>query len=109
MKNIIKILAVFTLIATLLLTACSGNIKSKMVGSWSFEEDGEPQYTLYSDGTCKIAYQYGTGTWAIVNNNQLKLTNYYGESNIAEIESVSKSEMVLSIDGDSITLYKVSD
>lgn len=76
------------LVLSLILTACGGGLEKKLMGSWYLESDSKPQFTLYDDGTCEIAGEYGTGHWAVVNDDQLKLTNFYGESAIATIISL---------------------
>lgn len=77
--------------------------KKQLVGSWyingttSITRDGDrgPAFTLYSDGTCKIATEYGTGRWAVVNDNQLKLTNFYGESDTKTIKSLKNGCLIM--------------
>lgn len=79
-----------------LLAGCGQSLESQLVGSWyvdgreSSQRAGGmgPYFTLYSDGTCKLSWEYGTGTWALVNDNTLKLTDFYGESTTAKVVSV---------------------
>lgn len=82
MKKISKSKVIFATLACILimgcLTACSTNYEKELLGSWYSDPWGY-QFELYSDGTCDISGEYGTGTWAIVNDNQLKVTNFYGE------------------------------
>lgn len=82
----------------------SADIKEELVGSWYEEGSSTPTFTLYSDGTCKIDNEYGTGTWSVVNENLLKLTNYYGESNIAIIVSVEDGYLILENEDKSATV-----
>lgn len=86
------------------LAACGGgSLEKQLIGSWyrngqttSNRDGGKgPSFTLYSDGTCEIATEYGTGTWAVVNGNQLKLTNFYGETETATIESLENGRLTL--------------
>ena len=60
-----------------------GSYEDKLLGEWYADPEAssidEPFFTLYSDGTCTIWGEYGTGHWALVNDNQLKLTNIYGQ------------------------------
>ncbi len=87
------------LVLCLGLAACGGNsLEKQLVGSWYYNGEltyGDPIFTLYSDGTCVIASEYGTGTWAVVNGNQLKLTNFYGETQTATIENVQNGRLTL--------------
>lgn len=86
------------------LISCGGkSLKDQLIGAWYLngeatrDRDGAegPAFTLYDDGTCVIASEYGTGTWAIVNEDQLKLTNFYGESDVATIESIENGRLTL--------------
>ena len=100
MMNYKKLLisAVLILSLLVLLVGCnkSVSLKSQLVGSWykdgktSVNRDGGrgPAFTLFDNGTCEIATEYGTGHWAVVNENQLQLTNFYGETEVSTIESV---------------------
>lgn len=76
------------LVLSFILTACGGGIEKQLVGSWYSGSKTTPSFVLFDDGTCEIAGEYGTGKWAVVNGDQLKLTNFYGESEIATIISV---------------------
>lgn len=80
MKKRIITVAILALILSVALTACGKSLKDQLAGSWYREGRSEPVFTLYDDGTCKIDGEYGTGKWAVVNENQLKLTTFYGES-----------------------------
>ena len=103
MKHLVKIF-IAAVMTALLLAGCGGN-QEKLKGAWYHEGDTEPMYTLYGDGSCKIANSYGTGTWS-VDGDQLKLTNYYGESAVATIEELSGEKLVLSYEGGSQTFWK---
>ena len=96
MKNLKKTTSLLLVLMLLALTACGGSVENQLVGTWSREGNTGTAFVLYSDGSCEIAGEYGTGKWAIVNDNQLKLTNYYGESETATIEKISDKEMTLS-------------
>ena len=60
-----------------------GSYEKQLPGEWYADPAAsnfdEPLFTLYTDGTCSIWGEYGTGHWALVNDNQLKLTNIYGQ------------------------------
>lgn len=96
-------LGLAVLMLLLCLAGCGNSIKSQLVGSWylngetTYDRDGKegPALILYSDGTCVIASEYGTGTWALVNENQLKLTSFYGESEAKTIESLKNGCLTL--------------
>lgn len=102
-------------IVLLSLVGCGNKVVSleeQLVGAWY--KDGKlvsdgwggegPSFTLYDDGTCEIAGEYGTGTWSIVNDNLLKLTNFYGESATALIISIEDGCLTLGSEDESITV-----
>lgn len=106
-------------VSMLLLFASCGNTEGQsgkstteqLVGSWylngetSITREGTrgPKFTLYDDGTCEMATEYGTGRWSVVNDDQLKLTNFYGESSTATIVSLESGELTLEADGTQMT------
>lgn len=80
--------------------------EKKLVGSWYFEGSDEPAFVLYGDGTCEIAYEYGTGTWAVLDDNLLKLSNFYGETETGYILSLEDGVLTLGDGGENeSTLY----
>lgn len=100
-----RILLICTLLLVLLVGGCKSK-KDKIVGSWYREKSQSLAFTLYDDGTCEIPGEYGTGTWAIVNDNQFKLMNYYGESETATIKEISENKMVLSSGEDEVIFIR---
>lgn len=96
MKRTLKILLTITILI-LSLVGCTekANIKSQLVGAWYQEGTQEATLVLYDDGTCEIAGEYGTGTWSVVNDKLLKLTNYYGEVENANIISIENNCLTL--------------
>lgn len=105
--------ALLLMFLLLLCTGCgkSASMEDQLAGSWykdgetSVTRDGTrgPIFTLYDDGTCELASEYGTGRWSVVNNDQLKLTNLYGESSTATIVSAGNGELILEADGTQTT------
>ena len=76
-------------------TANEKDLVSLLSGSWYSDGNQEPAFILYEDGTCEIANEHGTGTWSVENENQLKLTNYYGETRVATINELTDDRLVL--------------
>ena len=64
-------------------------------GSWYGPGDTYPAFTLYDDGTCEIAGEYGLGTWNVVNNNIFRLSNMWSETETATIKSLENGVLVL--------------
>ena len=86
------------------MTACeSKSIDSQLVGSWYIDEGETASFILYSDGTCEIAGEYGVGKWSVVNDNVLKLTNYYGQVETATIKSIGNGILVVGEGNDTNT------
>lgn len=113
MKNIIRILLTMAILI-LSLSGCSGksnedDFESQLAGTWYLEGSQEAAFVLYDDGTCEIVGEYGTGTWSVVNDNQFKLTNYYGESEAATIEKIENGILVLSAGDTKSTFSKYPD
>lgn len=113
MKRIgIKMMAVSYMIMLLLsFSACGGkaSLENQLKGSWYLPGNDIPAFTLYDDGSCEIDGEYGTGTWSVVNENQLKLTNYYGETETATIEEVADGTLILSSDGHTTTFVNMPE
>lgn len=82
-----------------MLCCCFGctqkNQDSQLATSWYMEGEETEAFILYDDNTCKIANEYGTGTWEVVNGEQLKITNYYGETQTANIVSIEDGCLIL--------------
>lgn len=95
------------LLIILLLSQCGGgSVEDNLVGSWYLERNGSYMFTLYDDGTCKIDGEYGAGKWAVVNDNKLKLTNFYGSTEVIEIVDLSKDTLIVGNGEDTQTLVK---
>ena len=54
------------------LTGCGKDTKKLVLGDWYLE---------------------GTGKWSIVNDDQLKIADFYGESTVLKIEDIDKDSM----------------
>ena len=60
-----------------------------VVGCWYLEGSDRLRFTIYDDGTVNIPGTYGTGKWSIVNDNQLKISDFYGESTVLKSEDTA--------------------
>ena len=69
----------------------------------------------YDDGTVNVPGSYGLGKWSLVNDNQLILSDFYGETIILKIENIDADNMEVRqvIDGkesqESITFWHTAD
>ncbi|MEI3302555.1 MAG: hypothetical protein V8R94_02925 [Lachnospiraceae bacterium] len=102
-----KILVILILLIVLCMPACkSQGVDSQLVGSWYIDEGEVASFVLYSDGTCAIAGEYGVGKWSVVNDNVLKLTNYYGQVESVTIKSIENGILVVGKGSDTNTFRR---
>ncbi len=93
-REFLRVTAAAALICTAVsLTGCGKNVKKLVVGDWYLEGGSQLSLTLYDDGTVNIPGTYGTGTWSIVNDDQLKISDFYGETVVLKIEDIDKKSM----------------
>ena len=79
------------------------NYTEEMAGVWY--QEGNTDYSvmeLYTDGTCTVTFEYGTCSWSIVNDGELKLVsiygeviNFYGEQGPMKLKECTGDRMVL--------------
>ena len=50
-------------------------------------------FSIYDDGTVNVPGSYGLGKWSLVNDNQLILSDFYGETIILKIENIDADNM----------------
>ena len=97
--------AVALLLALVLsLAGCGKSLEKQLLGSWYQEGENEPIITLYDDGTMTTFNETDYGTWAVVNDDQLKIAGPYGAVTFT-IESLKNGCLKTSIDGNSQTLW----
>lgn len=95
----LKIASILLVISILFAGCGADNYEKQLVGSWYEAGDEEALFVFYEDGSCKIRNEYGAGTWAVVNNDRLKVTDFYGQSNTAMIATIEDGCLTLNIDG----------
>lgn len=72
-------------------------------------------FSIYDDGTVNVPSSYGLGKWSLVNDNQLILSDFYGETIILKIENIDADNMEVRqvIDGkesqESITFWHTAE
>ena len=72
--------------------ACSGNLEDKIPGTY---DNSFSELYFYSDGTYEDSRSYGTGKWTLLDGNNLKLTDFYGETTTYKIKDVTSEGIVL--------------
>lgn len=78
------------------LTGCrKKNIKKLVLGDWYMEGYSRLEYAIYDDGSCQVRSGYGLGKWSIVNDDKLRISDFYGQTLIYKIEKISKKSMTL--------------
>lgn len=89
------------LMSVFYLTGCGAEstYQEKLIGSWYVLGEDSPAFIFYDDNTCGIAGEYGDGTWSIIDKDKLRLSNYYGEIEIARIKIMDEGKLILE-DGD---------
>ena len=93
-KEFLRFAAAAALVcAAAALTGCGKNVVKLASGDWYLEGSDRLRFTIYDDGTVNIPGTYGTGKWSIVNDNQLKISDFYGESTVLKIEDIDKDSM----------------
>lgn len=91
------------LVLVLSLAGCGKSLEKQLPGSWYLEGENEPYFIFYDGGTWNALNGYH-GTWAVVNDDQLKIAGPYGAVTFT-IESLKNGCLKTSIDGNSQTLW----
>lgn len=64
-----------------------------VVGDWYRQWSESLTFTIYDDGTVNIPGSYGLGKWSVANEDQLILTDFYGETTILKIVGIDADNM----------------
>ena len=96
-----------SVVAVIALKMLGGGYKEKLIGKW-YDKLGAYAFEFYSDGTCDIN-GYGSGTWNIVNKDMLKMTNFYGETEVGKIYSLNSKCLKLGDEGQSVFYRNMGD
>mgnify|MGYP007028187186 FL=1 len=95
-REFLRIVAAAALVcAAASLTGCGKNVEKLVVGDWYLEGSDRLRFTIYDDGTVNIPTTYGTGKWSIVNKDQLKVSDFYGETFVLKIDDIDKNSMTV--------------
>ena len=80
-RNFLRMATIAVLISGMgMLSSCGKSKEELMSGDWYLQGDDRLSLSLYDDGTCQIRGDYGQGKWSIVDEDTLKLTDFYGET-----------------------------
>lgn len=95
-REFLRIAAAAALVcAAASLTGCGKNVEKLVVGDWYLEGSDRLRFTIYDDGTVNIPTTYGTGKWSIVDKDQLKVSDFYGETFVLKIDDIDKNSMAV--------------
>ncbi len=95
-REFLRIAAAAALVcAAASLTGCGKNVEKLVVGDWYLEGSSGLAFAIYDDGTVNIPASYGTGKWSIVNKDQLKVSDFYGETFVFKIDDIDKKSMTV--------------
>ena len=64
-----------------------------IIGDWYQQWSDSLTFSIYDDGTVNVPGSYGLGKWSLVNDNQLILSDFYGETIILKIENIDADNM----------------
>ncbi len=96
------VLFIVALLSVIVLAGCGKrSFEKQLEGDWYLEGYTEPSLSIYSDGTSEIIDQ-GACEWSVVNDDQLKFVNSYGEVQVFTIVSLKNNCLTLEVDGENI-------
>ena len=66
-----------------------------IIGDWYQQWSESVSFTLYDDGTVTIPGSYGQGKWSLVNDDVLKISDFYGETMTLKIDDLDDQWLVV--------------
>ncbi len=70
-------------------------MKKLLANNWYRQWSDSLTFSLYDDGTVNVPGSYGLGKWSLVNDNQLILSDFYGETITLKIETIDDQWLVV--------------
>ena len=119
----IKMSDILLTVCAIAIVCCSGSLTLRgkktteklIIGDWYQQWSDSLTFSIYDDGTVNVPSSYGLGKWSLVNDNQLILSDFYGETIILKIENIDADNMEVRqvIDGkesqESITFWHTAE
>lgn len=108
MKKVLSILLLAVLLMTMMcMTSCSreDRLEKQLVNSWYMEGRDVSKFDLYSDGTCHVGGVYGTGTWAVINGDSVRIMDIYGRSQVMKVLDIDKDSVTFDTGDSEWVLY----
>lgn len=66
-----------------------------IIGDWYQQWSDSLTFSIYDDGTVNVPSSYGLGKWSLVNDNQLILSDFYGETMTLKIDDLDDQWLVV--------------
>ena len=66
-----------------------------LANNWYRQWSESVSFTLYDDGTVTIPGSYGQGKWSLVNDDVLKISDFYGETMTLKIDDLDDQWLVV--------------
>ena len=112
-RNFLRVITSAVLIGGMgMLSSCGKSKEELMCGDWYVQGYDTLIFSLYDDGTCQFRFRggYKQGTWSVVNEDTLKLTDFYGETTTFSIASVDDNSLELELpDGETLMYYPTAE
>ena len=110
-RNFLRMATIAVLISGMgMLSSCGKSKEELMSGDWYLQGDDRLSLSLYDDGTCQIRGDYGQGKWSIVDEDTLKLIDFYGETRTYPITAVDDNSLELELpNGETVTYYHTAE
>lgn len=70
-------------------------MKKLLANNWYRQWSESVSFTLYDDGTVTIPGSYGQGKWSLVNDDVLKISDFYGETMTLKIDDLDDQWLVV--------------
>ena len=70
-------------------------MKKLLANNWYRQWSESVSFTLYDDGTVTIPGSYGQGKWSLVNDDVLKILDFYGETMTLKIDDLDDQWLVV--------------
>lgn len=66
-----------------------------IIGDWYQQWSDSLTFSIYDDGTVNVPSSYGQGKWSLVNDDVLKISDFYGETMTLKIDDLDDQWLVV--------------
>ena len=97
------------LLCVTVLCGCSSTYSpDQLYGEWYQEANGQGAFIFLEDGTCYMENHMNTGTWELVNGNQLIISGFHDNPVTIDIKKLKGDRMVIAFEGEKGTLVRMN-